>query len=438
MMQLQLFKTLESAKRGKNERSGIYGWHSYYAGYSEKFVASAIDYLNLNSAHILLDPWNGSGTTGVVASNFGISTLGLDINPVMNIFSAAKSRYLISQKPILYQLSDEICQTYSQMISEGNPLTEDPLRELMPASLCQGIRLLHLSIEASQYPDYPLSNPLVEFFPIPNRTTSNPFQSFFHAALFIITRELMGWQKSSNPTWFKPNHSQLHSDYSLEQIWDKFRTTIQGMVADLETYQNENQSQVFHLPITMDSRKIYLSDNSIDGIITSPPYLTRIDYAISTKPELLILRDSNYLRQLREQMIGTPVIVDKTIEINPIWGKICGRLLENILNHPSKASASYYFPTQTQYFQDVEKSFREILRVLKPKSKALIVVQSSYFKEHEIPLGEIYIEMIKNLGSSSQVIKREPVRGHLASINSKSNQYKPNKVYYEDVVWLEK
>ncbi|MCT7977849.1 site-specific DNA-methyltransferase [Laspinema olomoucense] len=438
MMQLQLFKTLESAKRGKKERSGIYGWHSYYAGYSEKFVASAIDYLNLNSDHLLLDPWNGSGTTGVVASNFGISSLGLDINPVMNIFSAAKSRYLLSQKPILYQLSHEICQTYSQMISEGNPLTEDPLLELMPASVCQGIRLLHLSIEASQYPDYPLSSTLVQFIPISNHPTSNPFQSFFHAALFIITRQLMGWQKSSNPTWFKANSSQLYSDYGLEQIRDKFRTTIQGMVADLETYQNKNQSQVFHLPITMDSREIALSDNSIDGIITSPPYLTRIDYAISTKPELLILRDTTYLRQLREKMMGTPVIVDKTIQINPIWGKFCGRLLENILNHPSKASASYYFHTQTQYFQDVEKSLQEIIRVLKPKCKAMIVVQSSYFKEHEIPLSEIYVEMIQNLGSYSQVIKREPVRGHLASINSKSNQYKPNKVYYEDVVLLEK
>lgn len=438
MIQLQLFKTLESAKRGKNERCGIYGWHSYYAGYSEKFVASAIDYLNLNSTHILLDPWNGSGTTGVVASNLGISTLGLDINPVMNIFSAAKSRYLLSQKPILYQLADDICQTYSQMISKGNPVTEDPLIELMPTSLCQGIRLLYLSIEASQYPDYPLSNSLVELITIPNHPTINPFQSFFHAALFIMTRQLMGWQKSSNPTWFKANNSKLYPEYSLEQIQDKFKKTIQSMVADLETYHNQKQSEVFHLPTQMDSRKINLPDNSIDGIITSPPYLTRIDYAISTKPELLILRDSNYLRKLREKMIGTPVIVDKTIQISPWWGKICVNLLENILNHPSKASASYYFHTQTQYFKDIEKSLSEIIRVLQPKSKALIVVQSSYFKEHEIPLGEIYVELIQNLGVFSKILKREPVRGHLAAINSKSSQYKPQKVYYEDVVYLEK
>jgi DNA modification methylase len=437
MIQLQLFKTLESAKRGKNERCGIHRWHSYYAGYSEKFVASAIDYLNLNSNHVLLDPWNGSGTTGVVASNCGISSLGLDINPVMNIFSAAKSRYLLSQKPILYQLADDICQTYSQMISKSNPLTEDPLLELMPASLCKGIRLLYLSIEAGQYPDYPLSNSLLELITIPNHPKINPFQSFFHAALFIITRQLMGWQKASNPTWFKPNNFKLNPDYCLEQIRDKFRTTLQGMIQDLETYQNQNPDQVFHLPITMDSRKIELADNSIDGIITSPPYLTRIDYAISTKPELLILRDSHYLRNLREKMMGTPVIVDKTILINPIWGKTCGKLLENILGHPSKGSASYYFHTQTQYFQDVEKSLREMIRVLKPNSKALIVVQSSYFKEYEIPLGEIYVELIQNLGLCSQIIKREPIRGHLASINSKSNQYKPHKVYYEDVVLME-
>lgn len=440
MIQLQLFKSLESAKRGKNERCGIYAWHSYYAGYSEKFVASAIDYLNLNSSHVILDPWNGSGTTGFVAGNLGIPTLGLEINPVMNIFSAAKSPYLISQKPILYQLADDICKTYSKrMIEQGDrTLTEDPLLELMPADLCQGIRLLYCSIEACTYPDYPLSNQLIDLIETNKAKVINPFKAFFKAALFITNRQVMEWEKLSNPTWFKPKNPESIQEYSWEQIEDKFRAIIDFMVVDLEKFLEKNSSKVLHLPIEMNSRKIALENNSIDGIITSPPYLTRIDYAMSTKPELLIISESKEFKKLRTQMIGTPLIVDKSITINPIWGKICVELLQKILTHPSKASASYYFHTQIQYFRDIEQSFQEIIRILKPKSKALIVVQSSYFKEHEIPLGDIYVELLQNLGAFSQIIKRETVRGHLASINTKSNQYKRNKVYYEDVVYLEK
>ncbi|MBC6423004.1 MAG: hypothetical protein GDA43_18470 [Hormoscilla sp. SP5CHS1] len=79
MLQTSLFPTLASAKRSRKERMRVHAWHPYYAGYSEAFVSSAIAYLNLNSAlsPLLLDPWNGSGTTGLVASRWGNSNPGI-------------------------------------------------------------------------------------------------------------------------------------------------------------------------------------------------------------------------------------------------------------------------------------------------------------------------------------------------------------------------
>ena len=68
-MQLRLFKhdSLMSAKRNSiYEQQGVHSWHPYYAGYAEQFVGSALDYLNLNDSHMVLDPWNGSGTTALV------------------------------------------------------------------------------------------------------------------------------------------------------------------------------------------------------------------------------------------------------------------------------------------------------------------------------------------------------------------------------------
>ena len=91
-----------------------------------------------------------------------------------------------------------------------------------------------------------------------------------------------------------------------------------------------------------------------------------------------------------------------------------------------------------QYFKNAELSLREIIRVLKPNSKALIVVQSSYFKEHKINLGEIYVENCKNLGVKSKIISREIIRSHLAHVNTKSNRYKKKKFYLEDVVCITK
>jgi hypothetical protein len=70
--------------------------------------------------------------------------------------------------------------------------------------------------------------------------------------------------------------------------------------------------------------------------------------------------------------------------------------------------------------------------------QALIVVQSSYFKEHEINLGQIYTEICRNLNTQCEIVNREIVRGHMAHVNTKSSLYKNGKVYYEDVVCITK
>lgn len=61
-------------------------------------------------------------------------------------------------------------------------------------------------------------------------------------------------------------------------------------------------------------------------------------------------------------------------------------------------------------------------------------MQSSYFKEVEGKLGEMYVEMGENLGLEAFIVKREVIKNHLAHVNSKSSVYVKNKVYYEDAV----
>jgi hypothetical protein len=81
---------LASAKRGAKERQGVHAWHPYYAGYSEAFVSSAIEYLGVNNSHVLLDPWPGSGTTAPVASRYKLPIIELEINPAMHLFANVK------------------------------------------------------------------------------------------------------------------------------------------------------------------------------------------------------------------------------------------------------------------------------------------------------------------------------------------------------------
>ncbi|MBN6367482.1 hypothetical protein JZL89_19200, partial [Providencia rettgeri] len=88
---------ISGAKRGKNERKGLHSWHPYYAGYSESFVKSVLHVEKLECGSTVLDPWIGSGTTGIVCQKLGINCIGIDINPVMSYFAAAKSKSIITE-----------------------------------------------------------------------------------------------------------------------------------------------------------------------------------------------------------------------------------------------------------------------------------------------------------------------------------------------------
>lgn len=53
----------------------------FYAGYSTSFVADVLLYWNLPGNSVILDPWNGSGTTTDIASKMGYKAIGYDLNP---------------------------------------------------------------------------------------------------------------------------------------------------------------------------------------------------------------------------------------------------------------------------------------------------------------------------------------------------------------------
>ena len=424
-----------SAKRSSNERQGVHSWHPYYAGYSESFVKSVINSSNLHTNSLILDPWHGSGTTSLVAGRKSIKSVGFDTNPVMNLFSQAKNGIIVQEKKQAFKIREKINKNY---LSKNYDVSEnDPLLDFSSKSLCSCIRNLYSCIKNQEFEQLKFDKEVTSRF---ENTPSfqNYIQSFFYASLFLTARKLGEYKSASNPTWIKNKDDKpvvKKSKFLLE-----FNSQFEKMILDLESSSIIPSSKISNLSLNGDSRRLPIKDNSFDAVITSPPYLTRIDYAMSTRPELFIFNDSYDLRSIRELTMGAPVIVNKKLKLNPNWGNSCRKFLDAVYNHESKASRSYYYPNFLQYFNDADYSLREIVRTLKRNGKAFIVVQSSYFKECEIKLGDFYVEILKNfkLPIKTKIIYRESVKGHMAHVNTKSREYKDDKTFYEEVIFIEK
>ncbi len=416
---------LKSAKRSVNERCGVHAWHPYYAGYSESFVDSALRYLDCDQGMTILDPWGGSGTTSLVASRLGLQSISVDINPAISALSASKSFEIIRHARGL----SEFCKTINARFSSKdlNCSTHEAnewLQEIVFAASTSFPRLFlrhqsaarHLCLNAKTLP------------------LSYPLRAFLQVAAFRLGRLSEGGEALSNPTWIKYKNKNKNS--APNAIID-FKGICHEMLVELKnSYQGNEGAHSFHL--IGDSRKLPISTGVIDRIVTSPPYLTRIDYAVAAAPELALLRVPRTLRDIRLDTMGSPVIRSSRVAQNTSWGEKCNKFLNEVSSHESKAAKSYYWKHMLQYFEDMESSLFEIHRVLRRGGKALVVVQGSYFKEILCPLGELYEEMAKGVGLKAEIVFNDRVASHMAHLNMRSSKYLANKVYSEDFVLLTK
>jgi hypothetical protein len=189
-----------------------------------------------------------------------------------------------------------------------------------------------------------------------------------------------------------------------------------------------------------DARALSLQDASVDAVVTSPPYCTRIDYFRATAFEIAALgiaTDSERFRALRSCAMGTNLMRTTAPDVG-LQPSSVQQLLKRIKKHPSKASDTYYYKHYAQYFDDARLTVSEIGRVLKPKATALLVVQSSYYKDIPVPLGDLYAALGKELGFRSRVVLRVPVRRVLATINPRAMHHEAERRYSEDVVALQR
>ena len=427
--------SLPSAKRTPNEKTGVHSWHPYYAGYSEAFVLGAIRYLNLQPGQIVIDPWIGSGTTNLVCEKIGLRSLGFDLNPVMTIFANAKNAPILNEtENEIYSVADQLFEKTRKNIRKIILDDHSELSNLINPKAARRLIGLTKNIGLHPFKTTEIDTELSKIFS--NDPTSKD-RCFFQAAAFILARELAGDQNNSNPTWLKSSLIKKSSP-TYSQMQESYKSILNKMIDSSKNGNLTSQLTATNIAIVGNSKSLPIEANSVDGVIGSPPYLTRIDYAVSTRIELGMLVGDTEYRHTRNMMMGSTTVPKTTPVVLKEWGATCCDCLEQIFAHPSKASRTYYYRNIANYFNDAFLSISETKRVLKPGGRALIVVQSSYYKSIKIPLGEIYCEMASSIGLDSRISSRELVKNHIAYKNSKSMSYLKKRIYHEDVVELVK
>ncbi|KAF0108661.1 MAG: hypothetical protein FD146_547 [Anaerolineaceae bacterium] len=377
----------------------FHDWYRFVLSFPPHLVRDYIKKFELNSKSVVLDPFCGTGTTLIEAKLAGMKVVGLEGNPFPHLASAVKTDWdldadILSSRT--RQIADEAIKILeAQGIDDNFPFEKEHqnLKSLSPDA-----EKLILSNSISPLP---LHKTLV-LFEILKQFENEPF---YRHALLALGNALV--YKISN-LHFGPEVGVKSPKFDVPVI-SNWLLEIDKMVNDLRQVKGLSfpKSEV-HLA---DARSLDIVEpNSVNAVITSPPYPNEKDYTRTTRLESVLLGFINTkeeLRELKRRLIrsNTRGIYksdddDKWVaefpEIQRIAEAIEKRRIE--LGKDSGFERMYARAAKL-YFGGMAQHLSELRKVLRPGAQLAYVVgdQASYLRVM-IRTGQILGDIAKSLG----------------------------------------
>ncbi|MCX5532205.1 site-specific DNA-methyltransferase [Streptomyces sp. NBC_00006] len=394
-----------SPKRPSEDTAGLADVFPYYAGFGYDWARALLKSLDVADTAVVLDPWNGSGTTTLAAQHEGFRAVGIDRNPVANIVARLRAdAYLTDQKmtvPSAVQVGD-------------SEFLDDPLCAWFTPGSTKRIR---------EWADH-LSS-------LPTGESGLPY-----VALFRSIRALTSTFEGSNPTWVKRAKSNEDLVTVSAADFDSMLMEQQEFIASRAIPSSDTPTPPVNIATAL-SDALPVANDCVDVVLTSPPYLTRIDYAVAYTRELAVLGyDISKDRTLRSALMGT-TLIRKNTDPNLLIGETARSLIEDVTSHSSKASSGYYRKQVVQYLSDLSAGLDEVTRVTKDGASLHLVVQDSYYKDIPVKLADICVEECAMRGWDLESLDPYVVKRTLTSVNRAARKYKKADVS-ETVITLRK
>lgn len=280
----------------------------------------------------VLDPFCGSGTTLIEARIFGANAIGVDVNGLSVLLSEVKATPLTEQQfSIVQAFILKIEKVISKWKSENRPQ----------------IKIKEIEGQEHWFQNN-VSEEITFLLNEISKQTDNVIQNFLKIVLSSI---IVRVSNQDSDTRFAAIEKNVINGYTLEVFCKKAKEYNSRMAEFSELVHYSTELQVYNA----DSRNLdFIKDNSIDIIITSPPYANTYDYYLYHK--------------FRKRWLDLDV---KFAQYNEIG---------------SRREYSSLKEKKEKWNEDLIKCFAEMQRVLKPNHFAFIVIGDSVIKKELIKI----------------------------------------------------
>jgi len=363
-------------------------------------VARRLIEMYSNKDDVMLDPFCGSGTVLVESKIAGLSSYGIDLNPLAGLLSRVKTTPLD-----IADLQERSISLLNDSIEDQRQIKSDP--DFAPIPDFFNIDYWFKPCISRQ-----LSALRSRIFAIED----DAVREFFLVAFSETVREV-SYTRNSEFKLYRIPKEQLeeHNPNVIKLYFDKVYRNISGM----REFLGKTDANAWVKVLQEDTRKrTSLKSGSINLVVTSPPYgdsRTTVAYGQFSRLSL--------------QWIGLPYKEVKDIDRRSLGGRRFTDLdsisdlftlkeaLEKIADKDAKRALDV-----SSFYHDLMLCFREINRVSALGAKACFVVGNRTVKGVRIPTDSIVVELGEKCGFTHlETFHRNIPNKRMPSKNSPSN-----------------
>ncbi|UCG68308.1 MAG: hypothetical protein JSV09_10870 [Thermoplasmata archaeon] len=288
--------------------------YPYKGKFHPQMIRALLNVIGAKRKDVVLDPFLGSGTTALECQLLGIDTIGLDVSQVCVLVSKVKTESLTSIREI----------------------------EEMKSTLFEGGK----------------------------EPTLYSFEDYAKSKTKNLGKSIDEIKDENVRNFFRVAELIAESDKSRRRRKDffgSFKKNAEKMITSTRDFKNVVEE--LSLPLGKvnidygDARDLPMRDESIDGIITSPPYSIALDYVKNDAHALSALGYD--LGKVKEDFIGVRGTGKKKVEL---------------------------------YNKDMEKCYSEMYRVLKPGKYCVIVIGNATIQGQEIKTVDMTVDFCTQMG----------------------------------------
>jgi len=308
---------------------------------------------------LVLDPFCGTGTVLLEAALSGRNSVGADANPLAELITTVKTSY-ISREMLLDTLEEIINRAKRAKVTTAFP---DAVAVWYSPSTLPQLAALQLSID---------------------RVRNKRQKAFFELCFSSVARKVSYADPSiSVPVHLNPerfnNNPKRKKDVAFKlrtldavDVYDKFNAICRVNIERIGTLCDEIKRGITAKVISDDARRLPLADNSVDMILTSPPYAGAQKYIRASWLNLYWLNRAGLedIKELKKHNIGREDY-RKAEQYESYTGIEAADVVLKELYESGNRHRAFIV---ANYLNEMKVALDEAVRVLKDKAYMVIVI----------------------------------------------------------------